>query len=341
PGARGLGCRGAAWGGVRAGARVFLLVRGARAHPASRHVPSGRAPTHAHRGVRDAPLCRAGPRARARRASEPGRGGGGVSRGGGLPGARRRRDSDPTKQCERGAEARRARVSPRAPGRPLRASLPWFAGGFVRAGAPWARTGGARGARRLRPRSPAGAARALRGAVRAGHAPRVARRLRGLAACPAATPSPEPGDPGLGHPVELLVTDKASYRGSGEHWRNGEARQIAARVRELVDTGEAEPGDIVVLFAAGTDAERYEEALRREDLPTYRATGRGYFGQQQVADLLAYLRLLHNRYDDVALASVLASPFVGVSNDALVLLRRAAPRRPLYTALERELPEGV
>ena len=79
----------------------------------------------------------------------------------------------------------------------------------------------------------------------------------------------------------------------------------------------------------------------RRGLPTYRATGRGYFGQQQVVDLLAYLRLLHNRYDDVALATVLASPFVGVSNDALVLLRRNAIRRPLFTALERTLPEGL
>jgi ATP-dependent helicase/nuclease subunit A len=148
-------------------------------------------------------------------------------------------------------------------------------------------------------------------------------------------------DPVFGHPVELLVTDKPSFAGSGEHWRQGEARRIARRVRELVDAGAAEPGEIVVLFAAGTDAERYEEALRREGLPTYRATGRGYFGQQQVADLLAYLRLLHNRYDDVALATVLASPFVGVSNDALVLLRRNAPRRPLFTALERALPEHL
>jgi ATP-dependent helicase/nuclease subunit A len=155
------------------------------------------------------------------------------------------------------------------------------------------------------------------------------------------TASAEFADPVFGHPVELLVTDKASYRESGEHWRVGEARQIAVRVHELVDSGEAEPGEIVVLFAAGTDAERYEEELRRLGLPTYRATGRGYFGQQQVADLLAYLGLLHNRYDDVALASVLASPFVGISNDALVLLRRAAPRRPLYTALERGLPEGI
>jgi ATP-dependent exoDNAse (exonuclease V) beta subunit len=148
-------------------------------------------------------------------------------------------------------------------------------------------------------------------------------------------------DPVFGHPVELLVTDKSSYSGASEHWRTGEARSIAARVRELVDAGEAEPGEIVVLFAAGTDAERYEEALRREGLPTYRATGRGYYGQQQVVDLLAYLRLLHNRYDDVALATVLASPFVGISNDALVLTRRNAPRRPLFTALERGLPEGL
>jgi len=152
--------------------------------------------------------------------------------------------------------------------------------------------------------------------------------------------SAEFADPVFGHPVELLVTDKSSYKGTGEHWRQGEARTIARRVRELVESGAATAGEIVVLFAAGTDAEVYEEALRREGLPTYRATGRGYFGQQQVVDLLAYLRLLHNRYDDVALATVLASPFVGVSNDALVLLRRNAVRRPLFTALERGVPDG-
>ncbi|MGH3065399.1 MAG: UvrD-helicase domain-containing protein, partial [Gaiellaceae bacterium] len=153
--------------------------------------------------------------------------------------------------------------------------------------------------------------------------------------------SAEFADPVFGHPVELLVTDKASYRDTGEHWRTGEARAIATRVRELVDTGAATAGEIVVLFAAGTDAERYEEALRLEGLPTYRATGRGYFGQQQVVDLLAYLRLIHNRYDDVALTTVLASPFVGVSNDTLVLIRRGAPRRPLFTALERGLPDNL
>ena len=104
---------------------------------------------------------------------------------------------------------------------------------------------------------------------------------------------------------------------------------------------QATPGEIVLLFAAGTDAEWYEEELRRAGLPTYRATGKGYFGQQQVVDLLAYLRLLQNRYDDEALVSVLASPFVGVSNDALALIRRVAPKRPFFSGIEHSMPPGL
>jgi ATP-dependent exoDNAse (exonuclease V) beta subunit len=153
--------------------------------------------------------------------------------------------------------------------------------------------------------------------------------------------SGEFADPVFGHPVELLVSDKRTYREAGANWREGEAQAIARRVFDLVASGAAAPGEIVLLFAAGTDAERYEAALRERGLPTYRATGRGYFGQQQVVDLLSYLRLLHNRYDDEALATVLASPFVGVSNDALVLIRRHAGRRPLFTGIERSLPDPL
>ena len=155
------------------------------------------------------------------------------------------------------------------------------------------------------------------------------------------TTSSEFPDPVFGHPVELLVTDKESYSDSGVHWRRAEAKHVARRVHELVVAGAATPGEIVLLFAAGTDAEWYEEELRALGLPTYRATGRRYFGQQQVVDLRMYLRLLRNRYDDEALVAVLASPFVGVSNDALFLLRRHTGRRPLYAGLERSLPDAL
>jgi ATP-dependent exoDNAse (exonuclease V) beta subunit len=148
-------------------------------------------------------------------------------------------------------------------------------------------------------------------------------------------------DPAFGPAVELLVTDKASYRDTAVHWRTAEAKHVAHRVKELVDSGEATPGEIVLLFAAGTDARIYEQELRELGLPTFRGTGRDYYHQQQVVDLLAYLRLLHNRYDDEALVTVLASPFVGVSNDALFHLRRSAERRPLFVGLERSFPQGL
>src|SRR6266576_5643581 len=88
-------------------------------------------------------------------------------------------------------------------------------------------------------------------------------------------------DPVFGTPVELLVTDKASYSGTGTLWCRGDAFSVSRRVKELVDTGAAKPGEIVLLFAAGTDAEWYDQELRELGLPTYRTTGRGYFGQQQ------------------------------------------------------------
>ena len=55
----------------------------------------------------------------------------------------------------------------------------------------------------------------------------------------------------------------AAYRDSRRALARGPRRgTIARRVRELVDAGAATPGEIVLLFAAGTDAEWYEEELR-------------------------------------------------------------------------------
>src|SRR5262249_51609151 len=78
-------------------------------------------------------------------------------------------------------------------------------------------------------------------------------------------------DPVFGAPVELLVPDKSSYSDGQLHWRRAEAKAIARRIRELLDAAAATPGEIVLLFAAGTDAEWYEQELRELGVPTYRA----------------------------------------------------------------------
>ena len=56
--------------------------------------------------------------------------------------------------------------------------------------------------------------------------------------------------------------------------------------------------------------------------PTYVIGGRGYWAHPQVLDLVAYLQALANPRDEEALYTVLASPLVGVSLDALVVLGR-------------------
>ncbi|MGB9186180.1 MAG: UvrD-helicase domain-containing protein, partial [Solirubrobacteraceae bacterium] len=122
--------------------------------------------------------------------------------------------------------------------------------------------------------------------------------------------------------VELLLVDKGAdweLEGLAAPWRLAEARALAQRVAELVAAGTA-PGEVVVLLRASTDMRAYERALEREGLPTYVIGGRGYWSHPQVLDLVAYLRVLANSLDEEALYTVLASPLVGASLDALVVL---------------------
>ena len=93
---------------------------------------------------------------------------------------------------------------------------------------------------------------------------------------------------------------------------------------QLVDAGEAERGEIVVLLRAFTHVDAYEEALRRAGLRPFVVGGRGYWTQQQVEDLIRLLGVVSNPLDDEYLFGALAWFACGVSPDALWLLRRAA-----------------
>lgn len=108
-----------------------------------------------------------------------------------------------------------------------------------------------------------------------------------------------------------------------------EARVLAHRLRELVDSGKATPSGIVVLLRAFTHVDAHEEALERAGLAPYVVGGRGYWSQQQVEDLLRLLETVANPFDDEMLLGALACPANAVTPDALWLLRKA-------TAVEAE-----
>ena len=152
---------------------------------------------------------------------------------------------------------------------------------------------------------------------------------------PAAGEAPEAGGPR----VELLIVDKGAdwdLEGLASPWRLAEAAALADRVGELVEGG-ATAGEIVVLTRATTDMRAYERALERRGLPTYVIGGRGYWSHPQVVDLVAYLRALANPRDEESLFTILASPLVGASLDALVVLAagaRACGRDPWWALRE-------
>lgn len=145
--------------------------------------------------------------------------------------------------------------------------------------------------------------------------------------------TPDPLAPS-GPRVELLVVDlRADWQSAGlipdgmaapaPLWRIAEAKALAARVRTLIDGGRP-AGEVVLLLRATGDLAVYERALTDLGVPTYVIGGRGYWSQQQVRDLVAYLAVLANPRDGVALQSFLASPLVGLSSDALVQIAAAA-----------------
>ncbi|MEJ7875089.1 MAG: UvrD-helicase domain-containing protein [Solirubrobacterales bacterium] len=151
--------------------------------------------------------------------------------------------------------------------------------------------------------------------------------------------------------VELLLTYNEGSAAKHVKWRDHEAtlklppsertaanvaqaRALAERLRELVDSEGVSRGDIVVLLRAFTHVDAYEEALRRYGLEPYVVGGRGYWSQQQVEDLLRLLGVVANPLDDEMIFGALASPAVGVSPDTLWLLRAAAGRGHVWPAVE-------
>jgi ATP-dependent exoDNAse (exonuclease V) beta subunit len=150
---------------------------------------------------------------------------------------------------------------------------------------------------------------------------------------------------GSGRLVELLLTDTEGWDDvdlgalpAGKADRCAEARLVAQRVRELVDTGECVAGDVCVLLRASTDMETFERALEDQGFATLASGGRGFWARQQVLDLTSYLAALVNPRDEEALLAVLASPIAGATSDTLALLRRAAKAAggTLWEALEHD-----
>lgn len=120
-----------------------------------------------------------------------------------------------------------------------------------------------------------------------------------------------------------------------------EAACVAGRVKELLRSGatvEGEPlrpGDVAILLRSPKGAgEAFRAALEAQGLPAAVVGGaEGLFDCFENGYLLSLLRVIDNPMQDIPLIAALRGPVWGFSADELAMIRAAAPKEDLYTAL--------
>ncbi len=118
--------------------------------------------------------------------------------------------------------------------------------------------------------------------------------------------------------------------------RQAAATALATRLQELRRTDQIEWQDVALLFRASTAFGVYEDALEQAGIPFVTIAGRGFYDRPEVRDLLNALAAIADPTDDLAMAGLLRSPAIGLSDPALYLLRwdEQQKRRSFWGALQ-------
>ncbi len=146
--------------------------------------------------------------------------------------------------------------------------------------------------------------------------------------------------------IEIIVAE-GKDKTEARKW---ESMEIAKRIKEIVDKDEIKITnrreqernisyrDFAILFRSTTDIKLYEQSLSYLDIPYYVVSGRGFYNTTEIKDLISLLKVIESPLDEINLAAVLKSPFVGIDDDALFRLadhvHSSDEKRLLYQSLD-------
>ncbi len=140
-------------------------------------------------------------------------------------------------------------------------------------------------------------------------------------------------------PLEFLSDEKpcVEFLSDADSTTEDEMAAVARRIRLLVDGGDEwcpnfghdgdkfvegqsfRYGDVLILLKRSTHQAVLEKALRTAGIPyTSGGKGRGLFERQEVRDLLLFLQVLTEPFNDLALVGFLRSPFANVPDDQII-----------------------
>ncbi len=134
-----------------------------------------------------------------------------------------------------------------------------------------------------------------------------------------------------------------------------EAIMLTERIQKLVDQEEglliterdgsrrrAVYSDVVILVRSRVNqAEVFVNTLMDAGIPAYSESVTGFFQTFEIETMVNYLYLLDNYRQDLPLASVLRSPFVGLNSEELAQIRIAFPDLAFYEAAQNYAVYGM
>lgn len=115
-----------------------------------------------------------------------------------------------------------------------------------------------------------------------------------------------------------------------------EAEAVAQKIQELTDKG-ACLNDIAVFYRVNAQSRAIEEALVRARVPYQIVRGVEFYRRKEIRDLLAYLKILVNPSDEIALLRIINTPARGIGKTTIDRVLAYAERAniSLFEALSR------
>jgi len=96
-----------------------------------------------------------------------------------------------------------------------------------------------------------------------------------------------------------------------------EAQSVVNEIERLVDQEQISHKDCAVMYRVNAQSRALEEAFMRYGVPYKLVGGTRFYQRQEVKDIIAYLRLIHNPQDNVSLTRIINVPKRGIGQGTL------------------------
>lgn len=122
-----------------------------------------------------------------------------------------------------------------------------------------------------------------------------------------------------------------------------EGRYIVEEINHLRREEYYKYSDFAVLYRMNSQSRAIEEILRREDIPYKIVGGLKFYERKEIKDIIAYLRLINNTSDNLALKRIINEPKRGIGKTSLDKIQAISEQTgiPMYNIIKEADQYGL